>query len=142
MPVPIKSLALGFLAAALAVVTVHQSIVYLLDASGLISRQAWSMAAHGPLQVPAIVNGMFWGGLWGSLLAVLYDRLPTNAAWLKGLIFGWGVYVLSNNLILPILKGQPLFYGGNFNQLLSVFLILSGFGMATALIYNWLRGRE
>jgi hypothetical protein len=126
----------GFLSAAIAVLTVHQGLVFLLDASGLISRQAWSLAPHGPLQVPSLLNAVFWGGLWGSVLALVYDIVPGRAAAIKGLVFGWMIYLFSNNLILPILKGTPLFYGGDLNQLLAVFVILSGFGATTAIIYN------
>ena len=138
--IPVRLL-LGFLAAAIAVVTVHQSIVFLLDASGLITRQAWSTAPHGPLQVPTIVNSTFWGGLWGALLGLIYDRFPGRSAWLKGLLFGWMMYIVSNSTLLPLIKGQPLFFDFQWNQALAVFLILSGFGMATAILYDWLRQR-
>jgi hypothetical protein len=134
-----SNLALGFFAAAIAVVTVHQSIVFILNETGLISRTAWSMAPHGPLAVPSLLNAVFWGGLWGALLVLLYDNLPGRGPLPKGLLFGWAIYLFSNNIILPLIKGQPLFYGGDVNQLLAVFLILSGFGMATAFIYSLLR---
>ncbi len=142
MPSALKKPVLGFIAAALAVLTVHQSIVFLLDVSGLITRQAWSLAPTGPLQVPTIVNGVFWGGLWGSLMALVYHKIPGGAAWLKGLLFGWMMYIVSNSTLLPLIKGNPMFFGGDVNQALAVFLILSGFGITTALIYNWLQGRD
>jgi hypothetical protein len=142
MDVNLRNVVTGFLAAALAVVTVHQSIVFGLDSAGIIKRAAWSLEPMGPLQIPTLLNSMFWGGLWGAVLALVYPKLPGSAAWLKGLVFGWLIYVLSNNLILPLIKGKPLFFGGDFNQLLSVFLILSGFGIATAVIYNALRSRD
>ena len=141
MSISANTLLLGFISAALAVVTVHQGLVYLLDGIGLISRTAWSMAPSGRFQVPALLNAIFWGGLWGSLLAALYAHLPGGGPVIKGLIFGSGIYLFSNCLILPLLKGQPLFYGGNSNQLITVLIILAGFGIATAVIYNALQGR-
>jgi phosphotransferase system glucose/maltose/N-acetylglucosamine-specific IIC component len=137
-----RNLVTGFVAAAIAVLTVHQSIVFGLDSAGVISREAWSVKPHGPLQIPTILNSVFWGGLWGSVLALLYNKLPGSAAWIKGLLFGWLIYFFSNNLILPLIKGNPLFFGGDLNQLAAVFLILSGFGMATAIIYNAFRVRD
>lgn len=141
MIVSFRNVVTGFAAAAIAVVTVHQSIVFGLDSGGIIKRAAWSLDPVGPFQLPTILNSIFWGGLWGAVLALVYPKLPGSAAWFKGLVFGWLIYLLSNNLILPLIKGKPLFYGGDTNQLLSVFLILSGFGAATAVIYNALRSR-
>jgi hypothetical protein len=141
MIVSFRNVVTGFAAAAIAVVTVHQCIVFGLDSAGIIKRAAWSLDPVGPFQIPTILNSIFWGGLWGAVLALVYPKLPGSAAWLKGLVFGWLIYLLSNNLILPLMKGKPLFYGGDTNQLLSVFLILSGFGAATAVIYNALRNR-
>jgi hypothetical protein len=142
MAVPFRNVVTGFVAAAIAVLTVHQSIVFALDNIGFIDRDAWSLAPHGPFQIPTIVNAVVWGGLWGALFALLFSKLPGQAAWLKGLLFGWMIYLFSNNLILPLIKGNPLFFGGNINQLVAVFLILSGFGIATAVIYNALRVRD
>ncbi len=134
-----RNLALGFLAAAIAVVTVHQALLLVSNLIGLENRPPWATDPVGPLGVPRIVNAMFWGGLWGALLALLFDRLPGGAAWLKGLVFGWGVFLISNCLLLPLIKGNPLFYDFDANKLISVFMLLSGFGAATAVIYSWLR---
>jgi hypothetical protein len=56
-------LLLGFIAAALAVVTAHQLITLILTQIGLIKGSPWSFAAVPPLGLPQIINGMFWGGL-------------------------------------------------------------------------------
>lgn len=144
-----KNLLLGFIAAVIAVVTVHQLIVLLLTQAGLIKGQPWSMNAVPPFGVPQIINGMFWGGLWGALYAAIHDRLPGGMTWLKGLIYGWLIVVFSNWLILPFIKGtllgqkgQALFVGGDPQRLLAGALILGGFGVATALIYQALSDRH
>ncbi len=61
----------GFIAGALATLIVHQSVVFILGQTGMIpAGGAWATRPYGPLQVPTILNQMFWGGLWGSLFAV------------------------------------------------------------------------
>ena len=107
----------------------------------MTDRTPWSAAAYGPWGVPAILNAVFWGGLWGSVLALTIHRIPGKSTTLKGLIFGWLVFLFSNCLILPLIKGQPLFYGFEAKRMLSVFIILSGFAIATALIYERLARR-
>ncbi len=128
----------GFAAAALVVLTVNQVIIFALDFIGFIERRAWSITPSPPWGVPTLLNAMFWGGLWGALFAVFYTEIPGQEAWLKGLIFGWIIFIFSNCLVLPLVKGGPLFYGFEVSQLVSVFLILSAFGSATALLYAYL----
>lgn len=135
------NLVLGFIAAALAVVTAHQGVVLLLKTIGMMppTTKPWNMAPFGPLQVPTLVNLMFWGGLWGVLFALIHDKLPGGAWWLKGLIFGWLVVVFSNWIVLPLIRGQPLFAGYDPQRLLVGAIILGVFGIATAIFYSYLR---
>jgi hypothetical protein len=142
-------LLLGFIAAALAVVTAHQLIILILTQIGLIKGSPWSFAAVPPLGVPQIINGMFWGGLWGVLYALIHERLPGGATWIKGLIYGLLIVVFSNWLLLPFIKGtilgqknQAFFAGGDPTRMLAGVLILGGFGIATALIYRMLVERS
>ena len=140
MALSLRYVVMGFIAAAIAVVLVHQSIVFLLNTAGIWDKAPWSTAPTGPWGVPSILNSIFWGGLWGAVLALAFNTLPGTATWLKGLFFGWMIFLVSNCVVLPLIKGQPLFYSFDPAKLLSVFLILSGFGIATALIYERLRG--
>jgi hypothetical protein len=137
-----RSFVIGFIAAAIAVVCVHQTVVFLLTQGGLIKGEPWSMKAVGPLGVPAIVNSVFWGGLWGALFAVLWPRLPGGAMWLRGLIYGLLILIVSNWLVLALIKGQPLFAGFDPQRMLAGVLILAAFGAATGAIYGALRTRE
>ena len=142
---------MGFIAAALAVVTAHEAIVYVLaNYVGLLpaAARAWNMAPFGPLGVPTIVNSMFWGGLWGVLFALIYNLLPGGVSWAKGLIFGLCIPLVSNWTLLPLIRGQILgvtnpaqtafFSGGDPKRMLAVLLILGGFGLMTGIIYSLL----
>lgn len=141
----ILNLALGFIAAAIAVVTVHQAIVFGLTAAGYLKAESWSLKPMGPFGVPTIVNSMFWGGLWGILFAAIWHVLPSNIMWIKGLIFGLLITLLSNWIFLPLIRGkifnvpnQVLFAGGDPQRMLITALIVGGFGAALGLIYGWI----
>ena len=135
---------LGFIAAAISVLIVHQGIIYLLTAGGFIPGRPWSMTLTiPPYGVPYLVNSVFWGGLWGVLFALLYNWIPGGMAWLKGLIFGLFIVVVSNWILLPLIKGQvfgipnqALFAGYNPTRMLIGALIVGGFGLGTGLIYG------
>lgn len=142
-------LLLGSLAAAIAVVTVHEGIIYGLTQSGLIRGTAWGMQPIPPWGVPRLLNSIFWGGLWGALFAAVYDRLPGHAPWVKGLVYGLLIVVFSNWLLLPLIKGQVLgqpnqvlFAGWHPGRMAAVVMIVGGFGVALGVIYGLLRLRS
>jgi hypothetical protein len=148
--VALTSLLLGFIAAALAVVTVHQVIVYVLAMYKFLpaTSVAWSMKPLAPFGVPQIVNSMFWGGLWGALFAVIWPKLPGGAMWLRGLIYGWLIVIFSNWMLVPFIKGvllkqpnQLFFGGGDPARMLATLAILSGFGLTLGLLYGLMRPR-
>lgn len=130
---------LGFIAAALSVVAVHQVIVMILHQLGLLPVQPWSMTPIGPWGVPTLVNQMFWGGLWGIVYALTQYRLPGREAWIKGVVFGLIVAVVGNFILVPLFKSQAPFMGGDLKKMTLVLLIHIGFGIGTALIYRLLK---
>lgn len=141
----------GFLAGALAVVTAHEAAIYILSTAKFLppTAQAWSIAAQPPFGVPNIVNKMFWGGLLGSLFAVVWPMLPGGALWLRGLIYGALVVVFSNWLLVPFVKGtlfkmpnQALFGGLVPSRMIITAIILTTFGLALGLIFGLLRNRS
>ena len=70
---------LGFIAAAVAVLAVHQTIIYALGLYGMTRSVPWTMRplGYGPLPwLPITVNSALWGGLWGIVFALIYDWLP------------------------------------------------------------------
>lgn len=134
-----KDLLIGFLAAAIAVVIAHQLIVFILNIAGIWPAKPWSMAPIGPYQVPTIVNSIFWGALWGVVYALVQSYLPGDQPWIKGLIFGLLIAVVSNFTLLALIKGQPLFMGADPKKIAVVLTILAGFGAATGILYDKLR---
>jgi hypothetical protein len=139
-------IALGFIAAVITVLIVHEGIIYLLAMGGYIPNRAWSMTpAIPPYGVPRLVNNAFWGGLWGVLFALVYNWIPGGMSWLKGLIFGLFIVVASNWVLLPLIKGrvfgqanQVLFGGFEPQRMLIVVAIVGGFGLGLGIIYGLL----
>jgi hypothetical protein len=139
----VKNLLMGFIAAAIAVVTAHEIIDLLLLKAGLFPRVPWSMAPAAVTGVPQIVSDVFWGGLWGVLFVLIEDRLPGGSLTLKGLIFGIvGPALIGVFILLPLITGRfPLFFGGDPKLIVSVLLILAGFGAAMGWLYGLLTSR-
>lgn len=142
-----RTLVIGFIAGALAVVTAHQLMYVVVTQLGLAKLTPWSMRPVAPFGVPTILNGIFWGGLWGVLFALVAERLPGRDYWQKGLVYGLMVVVVSNWLLLPLIKGalgapnQVLLAGGDPKRLLAGALILGAFGIALGIFYRLLRQR-
>jgi len=148
----IVRLLIGFVAAAVAVLLVHQPIIAALAAAKVIPAVAFNMepfktapaaiaqafSAVGFNGFPTLFNLMFWGGLWGVLYGAVLAPLP-QAAWLKGLLLGAIVVVAGNWLLVPLIKGGVLFGGFDPKRMAITALINVPFGIATGLIYGALR---
>jgi hypothetical protein len=149
---------LGFIAAALAVLVVHQPIIAALAATKVIPAVAYNMEPLKTAPVvlaqvfsgmgfkgwPLLFNNIFWGGLWGVVYSlVALPLLPAGwSAWVKGLAFGAFITVASNWLLLPYLKAQPLFGGFDPARMLVTLSIILPFGIAVALFYRLLGRRN
>jgi hypothetical protein len=145
----IGRIVLGFAAAAISVAVVHEAIIYGLTQAGWIRGTGWGMQPIPPWGVPRLVNNIFWGGLWGVLFALVYERVPGGMAWLKGLIFGLFIVVISNWILLPLIKGQVfgqpnqvLFGGWDGWRMLMSSLIVGGFGMGLGIVYSLIKPRD
>jgi hypothetical protein len=143
--ISIQNVVLGFIAAAIAVVTVHQAILFGLTAAGLAKAEPWSLKPMGPFGVPTLLNNMFWGGLWGAVFGAIWHWVPGNTMWIKGLVFGVLITIVSNWTLLPLIRGkllglpnQALFAGGDPQRMLVTLLVVGGFGAALGLIYGWI----
>ena len=142
---------LGFVAAALSVLIVHEGIIYLLAQAGLVDLNripVWSMRPVRPWDVPTIANRVFWGGLWGILFAIVYHWIPGGMAWLKGLIYGLLIVVVSNWMLLPLIRGRyfgvgdtALFNAYDVQRMLLTVAIVGSFGLGLGIIYG-LIGRD
>lgn len=136
---PVRDLALGFIAGALAVVTFHQITVLILSVAGISQGIPWSWHGVPPFGVPTILNWMFWGGVWGIAFAAIIDRLPQWPLALLGLLFGLFGPVLFGWTLVAFLKGNPLFAGGVPLRMLASVLINGSYGIGLALIFAGLR---
>lgn len=74
--ISLTKLFLGFAAGAIAVVTAHKIIDYVLYTAGIFPRVRWSISPAAITGVPQIVSDAFWGGLWGVLFALITVRVP------------------------------------------------------------------
>jgi hypothetical protein len=130
-----RRLVLGFAAGALAVLVAHQVMVLILGLTGAIPARAYAMTPVPPFNVPAVVNQMFWGGLWGVAFGAIATRLPRPwPLWLCGLVFGLVGPLLFNWFVLAPLKGQPVAGGFVPMRMYPGVLILGSFGIGVALI--------
>ena len=139
----LKNLILGFIAGAIATLTIHEIIKYFFFDAGVIPLQPWDMTpiAGGPFPgvIPKIVNDAFWGGLWGAVFALILGNVPKGSMTLRGILLGIvGPAVLGVFVLVPLLKGAPLFFGGNIPVIVAVLSILAGFGAVTAWLYGFL----
>jgi hypothetical protein len=134
-----RALVLGFLAGALAVVTFHQGMVFLLSSVGLIQSRVYALHGVPPFGVPTILNQMFWGGLWGVLFAAVANTLPRWPLLLLGFTFGVLGPVLVSWFVVAPLKGLPIAAGGVPQRMLASILINGCWGIGMVLIYAGLR---
>jgi hypothetical protein len=145
----------GFLAGALSVLVLHQPIILILKTIGMIPATAvvYNIDAHrnapavianlfagfGFKGFPIILNSIFWGGLWGILFAFIHPKLPGGLLIIKGIIFGLLLVILSNWIVLPLIRGEALFAGMVPQRLAVGALLQAGFGLGIGLFYGLLR---
>ena len=67
----INGIIIPFIAGFIAVLIFHQGVWAIFASAGKAPGPPWSMAKTGPLQVPAVVNSAFWGGLWGIVMVLM-----------------------------------------------------------------------
>jgi hypothetical protein len=108
-----RTILLGFVAGAVGVPFGHQLVLGLFHLAGLTERQPFDMTPTAPLGVPVWVSATFWGGVWGIPLALLLARSASpRGFWTTAFLFGLGPSLVTWTLV-PLLKGQPLFGGGD-----------------------------
>jgi hypothetical protein len=137
MTAPKRAL-LGFVAAALSVLTFHQFTWALLYAAGLLPSAPYPIDPVPPLGIPRIVNACFWGGLYGAAFGLVLPRLPRAPMWLHGLGVGVLAVLVLWAVVLP-LKGLP---PGGVTGMLVFALIHCVWGIGIGLILPLLMGRR
>lgn len=96
---------LGFVAAAISVLTFHQAMWWCFHLAGLMP-PPYPMAPVPPLGIPQIASLAFWGGLYGALFGLLMPRMA-GPLWLWGIGFGVLAGVVGLLVVGP-LKGHPV----------------------------------
>lgn len=137
----LKSIILGFLAGAIATVTVHEIISAIFHNPNVWTgwpRPSWNMDPAEMTGVPQILSDMFWGGLWGSLFGLILGSRPLGSMTIRGAILGLvGPALIGVFLVIPIFTQRfPVFFGGDSSKIIPVVVILAGFGAATAWLYG------
>jgi hypothetical protein len=130
---------LGFVAAAISVLTFHQGMVALLHEFGLAPFGPYRTTPVPPFGLPTIVSLCFWGGLYGAVFGLALPRF-TWPAWLCGLILGVIAALVGLFIVAP-LKGLPI-AGGWVPIMILRSLVINGFwGIGVGLILPLLMPR-
>jgi hypothetical protein len=127
---------LGFVAAAISVLTFHQGMVgllHLLNLPGLGAGAPYDITGVPPLEVPRVLDLCFWGGLYGVAFGLLVPKF-TWPLWLCGLITGI-IASLVGMFIVAAIKSQPLGADWVVLNWVRSFLINGSFGVGLGLIY-------
>lgn len=125
-----------FIAGFLSVLVFHQGVWAMFAAAGKTPAPAWSMAKQGPLNVPAVVNAAFWGGVWG--IAMVWLVLP----WAQALLGYWGTMILLGSLLTSLVallvvfpaKGRPFAAGWNPSIWIFALLVNAAWGFGLGLL--------
>jgi hypothetical protein len=131
---------LGFVAAAIAVLTFHQGMVAALHSVGWAPLAPYRTTPVPPFNVPVIVSLCFWGGLYGAVFGLAMPRF-TWPAWLCGVILGLIAATVGMLIVAPI-KGLPLAGGWVPGNILRSLAINGCWGLGVGLILPLLMPRS
>lgn len=134
----IKSLVLGFIAGAIAFVTVHEAICLWLLNHGYTTYVPWSMDPSRLMGYPQIVSGAAWGGLWGAIFAIVLGSVPKGSMTLRGALLGLiGPAVVGTLVVLPLVHSEQPFMNQDINLIWPILVACAGFGAVTAWLYGF-----
>jgi hypothetical protein len=131
---------LGFIAAALSVLTFHQGIIAVLHGLGVSPYTAWRTYPVPPLGVPLLADLCFWGGLYGAVFGALLPRFGWPA-WLCGIILGIVAALVAMFVVAP-LKGGAIADGWQPWPIGRSLLINGFWGLGVGLILPLLLPRR
>lgn len=142
-----KAVVLGFIAGAIATLTVYETLSWLFNTPSLWTgwpRTSWSKEPVEVLglgfTIPKLFSAMFWGGVFGAVTGLILGARPTGALALRGLVFGLvGPAVIGHFMLSPVISGGEAFYGGNFERIVPALVSSMILGAATAWLYGFFR---
>jgi hypothetical protein len=146
----LKVLIGGFLMGALSVLAFHQGTIHILfnygnnlepltQVIGRVAGPGWDMGRAMPnpvvpgLHIPVFFNSMFWGGIWGIVIAAVIRWTPLPDLFTATLIGAVGCTLVAVTLVAQ-LRGVPMYAGGNTQTLLRAGLINAAFGFGTGFL--------
>jgi hypothetical protein len=130
---------LGFIAAAIAVLTFHQGMVEALHTLGWAPFTPYRTTPVPPWGVPLIVDLCFWGGLYGVVFGLLLPRF-TLPLWVCGLILGI-IAALVGMFVVASIKGTPIANGWQPWPIARSLLINGFWGLGVGIILPLLMPR-
>jgi hypothetical protein len=135
-----KHLVFGFVAGALAAISVHELVKLLVVGSQAVS-SSWDLglgASYTVAGLPRLANAALWGGLWGIVFSIVFGAVPEGSMTLRGAVLGiLGPAIAVSLLIAPLLRGTAPFLGGDVPGVLAVLATFAAFGAATAWLYGY-----
>lgn len=146
----LKVLIGGFLVGALSVLAFHQGTVHLLynygndeealtAIIGRVQGPGWDMGramANPPvagLHIPQFFSAMFWGGIWGIVIAAVLRWTSLPGLFTATLIGAVGCTLVAVTLVAQM-RGVPMYAGGNTQTLLRAGLINGAYGFGTGFL--------
>lgn len=130
---------LGFVAAAISVLTFHQGMLAFLHMFGWSPFVPYRSTPVPPLAIPYITSVCFWSGLYGMLFGLLLPRF-TLPLWCCGLILGVIAALIAMFLVGPM-KGYPFAYDWQPWPMARLFLVNVFWGIGVGLILPMLMPR-
>jgi hypothetical protein len=127
-------LAAGFVAGAVSVLVLHQGALGVLHGLGLTARPPYSMAPTAPWEVPQLWSLVFWGGIWGVVLALAFWRMARGTRLILGAVVCGAVFpTLVAWFIVAPLKGLPLAGGGQLAPMATALVMNGAWGLGGGL---------
>lgn len=121
---------IGAISGAVAVLVFHQGLAALLHAWGVLPSPAFLLEPTRPFGVPVLWSLVFWGAIWGAVLAMSLGRFYGAALVLASIGFGAIFPTLVASLVVAPIKHATINIG--------VALLLNGaWGLGTGLGLHW-----
>jgi len=135
-----KNILLGFVAGAMAALTVHELVKACFVDTNIISA-SWDVAEGAQNTIaglPHLANAVLWGGFWGIIFALIFGNRPEGALTFRGALLGiLGPAIAVSLLIAPLVLGHAPFAGGDVRSILAILATFAAFGASTAWLYGW-----
>jgi len=128
-----RTLVVGFIAGAIAVLVFHQGALAILHSLGFEPRAPYSMQLTASWGVPQVWSLTFWGGVWGVILAAIFGRLDGPPLVIWSLLFGAIAPTIVVWFVLAPMRGQPVMAGGDMHAMATGLMVNAAWGLGTGI---------